>query len=107
MVNVHPIHGAKLVRPGLNLSEEEVQEAAGGYKRPADQIKELHRRGFVRASRAMGGTGHVILERTHYLAVTRGQFAHPVEVTGDVQPLVSLAANEASLRAFLGKKKGG
>lgn len=63
-------------RPSLNLAEWEVREAAAGYKRPADQLRELHQRGFVRAHRA-GPSGKVVLERAHYEAVTRGQFGQP------------------------------
>ena len=53
------------------LSPEEVMRAAGGYKRPADQLRELHRRGFHRAWRSKV-TGEVILERPHYDAVAAG-----------------------------------
>lgn len=42
-----------------------------GYKRPADQLRELHRQGFYRARRAQV-TGEVILERPHYDAVAAG-----------------------------------
>lgn len=42
-----------------------------GYKRPADQLRELHRQGFYRARRARV-TGEVILERPHYDAVAAG-----------------------------------
>jgi len=45
--------------------------AAGGYKRPADQLRELHRRGFFRAYRSRV-TGEVVLERPHYDAVAAG-----------------------------------
>lgn len=53
------------------LSPTEVQKAAGDYKRPADQLRELHRRGFWRAYRSKL-TGKVVLERPHYDAVCRG-----------------------------------
>lgn len=46
--------------------------ALTGYKRPADQLQELHRQGFTRARRSPA-TGAVILERAHYLAVCAGQ----------------------------------
>lgn len=64
---------ARVVRTGLNMDPDEVIEASGGYKRPSDQLKALHARGFVRAH-CGGPGGRVILERSHYEAVTRGQF---------------------------------
>jgi len=42
-----------------------------GYKRPSDQLRELHRQGFFRARRAPV-SGHVIIEREHYTAVCHG-----------------------------------
>jgi hypothetical protein len=53
------------------LSAQEVQELAGGYKRPGDQLRELQRQGFHRA-RLGRVTGQVILERAHYDAVCAG-----------------------------------
>lgn len=55
----------------VTLSPEEVQAASGGYKRPAEQLRELHRRGFFRAYRSKV-TGEVVLERPHYDAVAAG-----------------------------------
>jgi len=55
----------------VTLSPEEVQTVAGGYKRPRDQLTELHRRGFYRA-RIGRITGQVILERAHYDAICTG-----------------------------------
>lgn len=55
----------------VTLSPDEVQAAAGGYKRPAEQLRELLARGFYRAYRSKV-TGEVILERPHYDAVARG-----------------------------------
>lgn len=52
------------------LSPQEI-EAVTGYKRPADQLKELERQGFYRA-RHSPTTGQVILERAHYDAVCAG-----------------------------------
>lgn len=46
-------------------------ERLTGYKRPADQLRELHRQGFWRARRAKV-TGEVVLERPHYDAVAAG-----------------------------------
>lgn len=60
------------VAPGLNLSPEEVQDAAGGYVYPARQLRELHARGFVLAT--IGRHGRVVLPRAHYDAVMRGEF---------------------------------
>lgn len=56
----------------VTLSPAEVEAASGGYKRPAEQLRELHRRGFYRAYRSKV-TGQVILERPHYDAVAAGQ----------------------------------
>lgn len=58
----------------LTLTEDEVREASGGYTRPADQLRALHQRGFVRAWRSKL-TGRVVLERAHYDAVASGQGA--------------------------------
>ncbi len=55
----------------ITLSPAEIQEVAGGYKRPGDQLAELHRRGFWRA-RIGKITGQVILERAHYDAICAG-----------------------------------
>lgn len=52
------------------LPAEQIQRMTG-YKRPADQLRELHRQGFYRARRAKV-TGEVILERPHYDAVAAG-----------------------------------
>lgn len=40
-----------------------------GYRRPSEQLKELHRQGFYRAR--IGPQG-VVLERAHFDAVCRG-----------------------------------
>jgi hypothetical protein len=55
------------------LTHEELV-ALTGYRRPAEQLQELHRHGFMRARRSQV-TGAVILERAHYLAVCAGQQA--------------------------------
>ena len=52
------------------LSNIEIEQITG-YKRPADQLVELHRQGFFRARRAPV-SGHIILEREHYTAVCHG-----------------------------------
>lgn len=65
------------------LSPDEVQAAAGGYKRPGEQLRELHRLGFFRAFRARGGKGPVVVERGHYEAVRSGTFARqrPIDIS--------------------------
>jgi hypothetical protein len=65
------------------LSPEEIFGLTG-YKRPADQLRELHDQGFYRA-RLAKTTGDVILERPHYDAVSAGlqpgaQAAHRPQV---------------------------
>lgn len=54
----------------LTLTEAELEEVTG-YRRPAEQLAELHRRGFSRAYR--NRLGRVTLERAHYDAVCAGQ----------------------------------
>ena len=56
-------------RPGITLSAAEIAEITG-YTQPAKQLAELHRQGFWRARR--NAVGAVVLERTHYEAVSRG-----------------------------------
>lgn len=55
---------------GLTFDDDELQEITGGYVRPADQLRFLLSRGFFRATLHRG---RVLLERSHYDAVTRGQ----------------------------------
>jgi hypothetical protein len=52
------------------LSPDELA-AVTQYRRPADQLRELHRQGFHRAR--LGRAGGVILERVHYDAVSAGR----------------------------------
>lgn len=52
------------------LSRPEI-EALTGFKMPTKQLNVLHRRGFSRAYISRSG---LMLERTHYEAVTRGVF---------------------------------
>jgi hypothetical protein len=61
----------------VTLSAEEIERLTGGYKRPADQLRELHRQGFYRARRGRV-TGEVILERAHVEAVAAGNAAVPL-----------------------------
>lgn len=58
--------------PSLTLDDTELQEITGGYVRPSDQLRFLLSRGF---HRAVIHRGRVLLERSHYDAVTRGQIA--------------------------------
>lgn len=52
----------------LTLDDAELVEITGGYTRAADQLRVLHDRGFYRAALIRG---RVLLERSHYDAVTR------------------------------------
>lgn len=58
--------------PPLLLTEAELIDASGGYRKPSAQLRELLKRGFFRSYRSPL-TGRVILERAHYLAVAGGQ----------------------------------
>lgn len=60
----------------VTLSPAEVERLTG-YKRAADQLRELHRQGFYRARRGRV-TGEVILERAHVEAVAAGKDAVPL-----------------------------
>ena len=55
---------------GMILDDDELREVTGGYTRQADQLRVLHQRGFFRAAILRG---RLVLERSHYDAVTRGQ----------------------------------
>jgi hypothetical protein len=68
------------VTPGatLTLADSEI-EAITGYRTPSRQLQTLHQRGFVRAYRDRGG--RVVVEREHYHAVCRGQFAQVGQLT--------------------------
>lgn len=56
--------------PSLTLNDDELREVTGGYVRPSDQLRFLLARGFFRATIHRG---RVLLERSHYDAVTRAQ----------------------------------
>ncbi len=86
----------------LNLSVQEVVDASGGYTRPADQLKSLQARGFVRAFRK-NGAGAVILERAHYDAVVRGQFGQQLPANDPGAPRTPLPPNRAGYRKRFGK----
>lgn len=60
-------------------------ERMTGYVLPCKQLEALHQRGFVRAYR--NRRGEVILEQSHYDAVTRGQFG----TQAPAKPAVNLA----------------
>lgn len=94
---------AQVERGSLNLTEAEIVEITGGYVRPADQLKALHARGFVRAWRHSDGRGPVILERSHYDAVTRGQFGAPA--TTEPVARQPIAPDRAAFRRKYGKKE--
>ena len=59
-----------LTAVGHTFTDAELAEISGGYQRPADQLRVLHSRGFWRAAILKG---RLVLERSHYDAVTRGQ----------------------------------
>ena len=73
----------------LLLSTEEI-EALTGYRRPHEQITELHRQGFHRARR--NRLGQVVLERGHYDSVVAAR-AGAVEEPG--RPKVRLLKKAA------------
>jgi hypothetical protein len=100
--NVRYLPGASSAaeRLGLNLSPDEVREAAGGYARPGDQLKALHARGFVRAWRRPGGP--VILERAHHDAVVRGLYGRGEQSANDAPPSKP-RPNRAALQQRHGK----
>lgn len=65
--------GERASHPGVTLSVGEIEELTH-YKRAADQLRELHERGF---SRAYVRAGVVVLERPHFEAVCRGAVEKP------------------------------
>jgi hypothetical protein len=67
------------------VPSEEIRRMTG-YKRPADQLRELKARGFYRA-RLAKVTREVILERPHYDAVCAGQGSAANEDRPTVRPL--------------------
>ena len=54
------------------LDEAEIALLCPGLKQPAARLRHLREQGFVRA-RLVGG--QIVLERIHYEAVCRGEFA--------------------------------
>lgn len=97
-----PTEAPAQVPVSLNLSATEVVEASGGYKRPAEQLEELHRRGFVRAWRRRS-SGKVVLERAHYDSVVRGQFGSVASPETAARPPAQ--PNRAGFSATFGSKK--
>jgi hypothetical protein len=57
----------------LTLTDEEIAELCPGLTQPAARLRHLREQGFVRA-RVFAG--QIILERAHYEAVCRGEFAN-------------------------------
>jgi hypothetical protein len=57
-----------LTAADLLLSDDEVRRLSGGLIQPAAQLRELHARGFERATRSKV-TGRVVLTRAHFDAV--------------------------------------
>ena len=53
----------------ITLTPNEI-EAITGYRRPAEQLRVLHARGFYRAAML---NGRLVLERAHYDAVCAGR----------------------------------
>lgn len=98
---------APRVGASLNLEEDEIVQAAGGYVRPADQLRALHARGFVRAWRRGNGKGPVILERAHYDAVVRGHFGQQPAANDTSTERKPLPPNRSGYRAKFGPGKVG
>lgn len=76
----------------LTLTPEEIAEITGGLQLPRCQVKRLQDRGFVRARLERG---KCVLERAHYEAVCRGEFAAGAEKRDTARP---------QLRPIPGKK---
>jgi Domain of unknown function (DUF4224) len=58
---------------GIILCPQEL-EALTGYQQCTKQLRVLHARGFLRAY--ISRRGDLVLERTHYEAVSRGEVLH-------------------------------
>lgn len=106
MGNVHILPGVQLPPTDAPPPTMTAAELYGitGYLRPFEQLKILHGRGFTRAWRAPTN-GHVILERSHYEAVTRGQFGQPAANEQPARP--AARPNRAAFKAQFGTKAGG
>ena len=60
--------------PPLTLTPDELA-ALTGYRQAAKQLEALLSRGFWRAT--INAAGRVIVERSHYEAITRGEVSAP------------------------------
>lgn len=58
----------------VTLTAEEIEELTG-YARATKALAVLHSRGFTRAF--INRKGDIVLERTHYEAVTKGELQSP------------------------------
>lgn len=58
--------------PALLLTADEIRTLTGELQLPRCQVRVLRERGFIRARLERG---KVVLERAHYEAVCRGEFA--------------------------------
>jgi hypothetical protein len=83
------------------MTVAEIVDISGGYTQPAAQLKALLARGFVRAHRLPSG-GRVILERSHYEAVTRGHFVQQQAANEPERPRAG--PNRAGFRQKFGKQ---
>lgn len=72
--------------PSILVSHDELVKLTG-YRRHAEQIRELKRQGFWRARQARGD-GYVILERAHYEAVCAGMTGSGVRVRPEPEPVL-------------------
>lgn len=73
----------------LLLSPDEIRELTGDLTLPRCQVKRLQERGFARARLERG---RVVLERAHYEAVCRGEFAPAASTSDTSRPRPSLRA---------------
>lgn len=69
----------------LLLTPEEIAALTGDVKLPRCQVKRLQARGFARARLERG---KVVLERAHYEAVCRGEFAAPPKKGDNPHPVL-------------------
>lgn len=65
----------------ITLSPDEI-EALTGYANATKQLQVLHRRGFLRAY--INRKGMVVVNRTHYEAVTRGEVHNAAKKTANL-----------------------
>jgi hypothetical protein len=72
----------------LTLSPTEIAQLCPGLIQSAARLRHLREQGFVRARLA---GGEIVLERSHYEAVCRGEFAQPGGQGYDRPRIASLA----------------